>query len=172
MVRAAPQRRTPWPIGSGEMVERIRTHNWAETPLGCIEAWPQSLRTAVDICLGSGFSSYVWWGRELIQLYNDPALAVVRAKHPAAFGAPARDAWSEVWETVGPLVKSVLSTGEPVLGEDMPVVPDRGGPREPAYFTLCYSALCDESGSIAGVLVTAIETTEQVRTEVALRESE
>src|SRR5829696_225987 len=119
MVRAAPQKKTPWPIGSGEMVERIRTHNWAETPLGPIESWPQSLHTALDICLGSAFPSFVLWGRDLIQLYNDAALAVVRAKHPAAFGAPAQDAWSEVWETVGPLVERVLSTGDPVLGEDM-----------------------------------------------------
>jgi PAS domain S-box-containing protein len=172
MVRAAPQKKTPWPIGSGEMVERIRTHDWAETPLGPIESWPQSLHTALDICLGSAFPSFVLWGRDLIQLYNDAALTIVRAKHPGAFGVPVRDAWSEIWETIGPLIAGVLSTGQPLLGENIPMLPERGGPREPAYFTLCYSALRDEAGGIAGVLVTAIETTEQLRTEAALRESE
>jgi PAS domain S-box-containing protein len=163
---------TPWPVGSGEMAERIRTHNWAATPLGPIETWPQSLRTAVDICLRSAFASFVLWGRDLIQLYNDAALTIVRAKHPGAFGVSVRDTWSEIWETIGPLIGSVLSTGQPMLGENLPMLPERGGPREPAYFTLCYSALPDEAGSVAGVLVTAIETTEKVRTEAALRESE
>ena len=104
MVRAALHQKRPWPVGNGEMAERIRAHDWVLTPLRPTDTWPQSLRTAVDICLSSGFASYVWWGRDLIQFYNDPALAIVRAKHPASFGAPAREAWPDAWETVGPLV--------------------------------------------------------------------
>src|SRR3954447_22133395 len=172
MVRAAPHQKRPWPIGNGEMAERIRAHDWVSTPLGPRDAWPQSLHTAVDICLSSGFASYVWWGRDLIQFYNDPALAIVRAKHPASFGAPAREAWPDAWGTVGPLVERVLSTGEPVLGEDLRVVLERGGPPEPAYFTFCYSALHDEAGAIAGMFITAIETTEKVRAEATRLESE
>ena len=126
------------------------------------EGWPQSLRTAVDTCLGSGFASFVWWGRDLVQVYNDAALSIVRAKHPAAFGAPARRAWSDAWEVVGPLVERVLGTGKPELGEDMPMVPERGGPPKEAYFTFSYSALRDEAGSVTGMLITAIETTERV----------
>ena len=37
-------------------------------------SWPQSLRTAVDLCLGSAFPCLVWWGPILIQLYNDAAV--------------------------------------------------------------------------------------------------
>lgn len=151
-----------WPAGSGEMAALVREHDWAATPLGPVEGWPQSLRTAVDTCLGSGFASFVWWGHDLVQVYNDAALSIVRAKHPAAFGAPARRAWSDVWEVVGPLVERVLGTGKPELGEDMPMVPERGGPPKEAYFTFSYSALRDEAGSVAGMLITAIETTERV----------
>ena len=155
------------------MAGLARAHDWAATPLGPAEAWPQSLRTAVDTCLGSGFASFVWWGRDLVQVYNDAALAIVRAKHPGAFAAPAREAWSDVWEVVGPLVGRVVGTGEPVLGEDMPMVPERGDPRgEVAYFTFCYSALRDEAGAVAGMFITAIETTAKVRSEAARREGE
>ena len=155
------------------MAGLVRAHDWAATPLGPAEAWPQSLRTAVDTCLGSGFASFVWWGRDLVQLYNDAALAIVQAKHPAAFAAPAREAWSDVWEVVGPLVEGVVGTGEPVLGEDMAMVPERGDPRgEVAYFTFCYSALRDEAGAVAGMFITAIETTAKVRSEAARREGE
>ena len=168
---AGPQEAS-WPVGGTTMAARIRAHDWAATPLGPFETWPPSLRTAIDICLASGFASFVWWGRDLIQFYNDAALAILRSKHPASFAAPARRAWSDVWDVVEPLVARVISTGRPVVGEDMPVVPDRGGPRETATLTFSYSVLRDESGSIAGMFITAIETTAKVRAETALREGE
>jgi hypothetical protein len=40
-----------WPGLSGEMAGRIRAHDWASTPLGSIESWPQSLKGVVDLML-------------------------------------------------------------------------------------------------------------------------
>ena len=168
----APSISRAWPQARGEMAERIRVRNWAATPLGPPETWPQSLRTAIDIALASGFASYVWWGRDLIQFYNDAALAVLRATHPAGLGESAQAAWSEVWEAVGPPVERVLRTGKPVIGEDIPIIDERGGSTATAYFTFCYRALRDDAGAVAGMLVTAIETTGAVRAREALRESE
>jgi signal transduction histidine kinase len=154
------------------MARRIRAHDWAATPLGPIAAWPQSLRTAVDLCLGSAVASCVWWGPELIQLYNDAALAINRAKRPTFLGQPAREAWADVWPEVGPLLAQVVASGASVCGDDLPMVPDRGGPREPAFFTFSYGPARDETGAVAGVFCTAIETTARVRAEEALRASE
>lgn len=151
--------------GPGEVRALCRTIDWAATPLGAVDAWPPSLRTAVDLCLGSAFATFVWWGPELVQLYNDAALAIVRAKHPAGIAAPARRVWSEVWPDVGFLVEHVLTTGEPARGEDLEVRPERGGNGEPAWFTFSYSALRDEAGDITGMFITAIETTSKVRAE-------
>jgi hypothetical protein len=36
-----------WPLGGGEMGERMRRHDWDSTSLGCAKRWPQSLTTAV-----------------------------------------------------------------------------------------------------------------------------
>jgi PAS domain S-box-containing protein len=158
-----------WPADGGETGALIRAHDWSATPLGAIGRWPERLRAAVDNCLDAGFASFVWWGPELIQLYNDPALAIVQAKHPAVFGVPAREAWSDAWAAVGPIVERVMSTGRPALGEEMPVVSNRGGPRERAYFTFSYSALRDGTGAAAGILATAFETMERVHAEPVLR---
>ena len=35
--------------GGGEMGERTRAFDWSGTPLGPIDRWPQSLRTALSI---------------------------------------------------------------------------------------------------------------------------
>jgi len=161
-----------WPAGDGEMAHLVREHDWAATPLGPIEAWPQSLRTVVDLCLGSTFPNYVWWGPEFVQVYNDAALPIVRAKHPAALGAPARRAWADVWEDVGALIEGVAATGEAARGDDVPMVPERGGRPEMAWFTFSYSPLRDEAGTVAGVFCSAIETTARIRAEEALREIE
>src|SRR4051812_1614780 len=43
--------RSWWPIDGGAMGHLIRTYAWSTTPLGPIDTWAQSLKTAVDICL-------------------------------------------------------------------------------------------------------------------------
>jgi len=92
--------------GGGEMGERIRAFDWASTPLGAPETWPQSLRSAVTLCLGSRFPTVIWWGRqELIQLYNDACVPFLgQSKHPAYLGRSGRECWQEIWPTMGPAV--------------------------------------------------------------------
>ena len=57
--------------GGGEMGELIRSKDWSQTPLGPPDTWPPSLRTAVMILLQSRFPMFVWWGEEMITIYND-----------------------------------------------------------------------------------------------------
>lgn len=158
----------------GEMAHLIRQKDWSKTPPGSVEHWPQPLKTALAICLDSKFATYVWWGPELIQFYNDACIGILRAKHPAALGVPASQAWADVWPQTELLVRPVLGTGEAVFAEDLEFLPDRelDAPAAPAHFTFCYSALRDEHGGIAGVFITAIETTGRMRSEAALRASE
>src|SRR5262249_42276845 len=143
--------------------------DWSTTPLGNIGQWPERLRAAVDNCLDAAFASFVWWGPELVQLYNDPALSIVQGRHPAAFGAPVREAWPEAWAAIGPVVARVRSTGGPVLGETLPLAPDRDMPREPARISVSCSALRDVTGAVGGVLVTAFKTAETGRAELDQR---
>lgn len=60
----------------------MRALDWSATPLGPPERWPQSLKTAVRIMLTSRQAMFVWWGEELINLYNDAYKAIVGGKHP------------------------------------------------------------------------------------------
>lgn len=38
-------------VGGGEIGALLRSHNWSQTPLGAVETWPDSLKTAVQILL-------------------------------------------------------------------------------------------------------------------------
>src|SRR3954451_6647468 len=79
--------RQSWPMGSGEMAERLRSFDWAVTPLGPIGSWPQSLKTAVELMLSSHFASALMWGREGILLYNDACRLLLGSRHPSALGS-------------------------------------------------------------------------------------
>jgi len=85
-----------WLTGGGEMGKLIREMDWSRTPLGPIESWPQSLKTAVRIMLTSRQPFWLGWGEQLIKLYNDPYKAIVGGKHPAALGQPAAVVWREI----------------------------------------------------------------------------
>ena len=55
-------------VGGGEMGALMRTIDWSKTPLGPVEQWPQSLQTAVSICLLSRFPILIWWGKGYIKI--------------------------------------------------------------------------------------------------------
>ena len=163
--------------GEGEMRARCRAMEWAATPLGPAEAWPQSLRTAAGIVLASAFPNILLWGPDLIQVYNDGYIPFLGAKHPWGLGIPTRQCWPEAWAFNGPIYRRVFA-GETLAYEDQLYRLRRRGPGVPAddvYITLCYSPVHCERGDVGGVIVTLFETTEQVkgrRYQAELAESE
>jgi PAS fold len=146
----------------GKMGALVAGHDWPSSALGPMAGWPQSLRSSLSICLSSLFPMFVFWGLDLVQLYNDSFVPVLGAKHPAALGQAARDTWAETWDLVGPMLEQVLTSGEAAYFEDMPVILQRSGFIEECYFTFCYSPVRDESGGIGGVFGTVSETTTRV----------
>ena len=147
--------------GDGDMVRRMRDYAWAESALGDPRGWPPSLRTACRICLTSRFPMIVWWGPELRFLYNDAYMPLLGDKHPA-LGLPGRQVWSEIWDTIGPMLDSVMSTGQATWSEDLLLPMRRHAYWEETYWTYSYSPLHDEGGKVRGVFTAVTESTEQV----------
>ncbi|MEP6951844.1 MAG: PAS domain S-box protein [Ginsengibacter sp.] len=159
--------------GGGEMGALTRAKDWSKTPVGLVKGWPQSLRTALGIVLNSKFPMFLWWGPQLICFYNDayrPSLGE-NGKHPAILGQRAEEAWPEIWDIIKPLIEQVLNGGEATWSEDQLIPIYRNGKIEDVYWTFSYSPVNDESGKVAGVLVTCSETTEKVNTLKSLEES-
>ena len=140
----------------------MRSHNWTTTPLGPPETWPQSLRSAVSICLGSSFPICIYWGRELALLYNDAWSPIPGAKHPGALGRPAREVWPEIWDTIGPMFERVTETGVATRSEDQLLPMRRHGYTEECYFDYTFSPIRDEAGRVGGIFNAVVETTYRV----------
>jgi PAS domain S-box-containing protein len=161
--RGKPQSRQPWLVGGGELGGLIREHNWAATPLGPIQQWPQSLRTAVNLMLNSQHPMWIGWGPEMIFLYNDAYVSVLsRAKHPWALGRPASEVWAEIWDICGPLAEKVLQKGDASFVDDVRLFMSRGDFLEETYYSFSYSAIHDEAGKVAGLFCPSTETTQKV----------
>ncbi|HEY1673607.1 MAG TPA: SpoIIE family protein phosphatase [Streptosporangiaceae bacterium] len=147
--------------GDGEMVRRMRAHPWADSGLGDPDDWPASLRDAVRICLTSRFPMIVWWGPDLQFFYNDDYLPLLGSKHPA-LGKPGEVVWSEIWSTIGPMLASVISSGQATWSEDLLLPMNRHGYWEETYWTYSYSPLHDDSGVVRGVFTAVADTTQRV----------
>ncbi|NMO17007.1 response regulator [Pyxidicoccus fallax] len=147
----------------------MRSIDWSKTALGPVEGWPQSLRTTVSTCLNSRFPILVWWGPELVMLYNDAYVPVLGSKHPRSLGTRGREVWPEVWHIIGPMLEGVMGQGEATWSENIMLPLVRRGFAEECYFTFSYSPIRDESGGVGGVFTAVYETTGQVLSERRLR---
>ncbi|WP_259067275.1 ATP-binding protein [Mucilaginibacter sp. X4EP1] len=159
--------------GGGEMGKLTREFDWSTTALGHPETWSQSLLTTINIMLNSRFPMFIWWGPDLIQFYNDayrPSLGN-DGKHPKALGQRGADCWKEIWPVIKPLIDQVILTGESTWSEDQLIPIYRNKKLEDVYWTFSYSALKDETGKIAGVLVICNETTNKVQTYNAVQDA-
>ena len=145
------------------MGARMRRLDWAKTPIGPPDAWPQSLRITVSMLLPSKAQIVLFWGPEFTVFYNDAYRPVFGAKHPLALGLPGREAWSELWDSMlHELLAGVVRTGEAFWAKDLLFEVERYGFQEETYFDVSYDPVRGESGAVEGVYCIVTETTERV----------
>lgn len=116
--------------------------------------------------LDSSFPKAVVWGNQFTTIYNDAFLPILGAKTDTR-GRSFADIWSEVWDTIGPIAERAYA-GIPTYIEDFPLIVERAGLGEKAWFTFCYSPLRLADGSVAGMLDTVIETTDKIHAQADL----
>ncbi|MFF7240027.1 SpoIIE family protein phosphatase [Streptomyces collinus] len=137
--------------------------DWAATPLGPPRQWPQSLQTAVSILLSSRFPMWMAWGEELTFFCNAAYRRdTLGRKYPWALGRPANEVWAEIWDDIGPRIRTVLRTGEATWDEGLLLFLERSGYSEETYHTFSYSPLRDDAGRVVGMLCVVSEDTDRV----------
>jgi signal transduction histidine kinase/CheY-like chemotaxis protein len=151
--------------GGGEMGALLGRIDWAKSSLGSALNWSPALRTMVGMVLRNRSPLVLWWGPELVQIYNDAFRSIPAAKHPRSVAQPAAQCWAEIWSVIGPMIAGPLR-GEPATGsDDLMLLVDRKGFLEETHFKFAYSPIPDESlpgSTIGGVLGTVAEITEEV----------
>ena len=153
--------RPVWLTAGGEMGSRVAALDWASTPLGALESWTKALRQAVSMCLASLSPMSVRWGQELVEVYNDACREVYGAdRFASALGKPSAQVWPEAEPQVREHLRDLLDDGLAYMTINRLVPLNRHGYLEGCYFTFSYTPLIDDSGKVAGVMTTFVETTD------------
>ncbi len=111
---ASPQSVREFMADVGQVGSDMLEVDWAATPLGPIEEWPNALVTVVRVLLTSRFAMWMAWGPELTFLCNGAYRRdTLGQKYPWALGRPAREVWEEIWPEIGPRIQTVLTPAAP-----------------------------------------------------------
>ncbi|MDF4004421.1 response regulator [Luteibacter sp. PPL201] len=160
-----------WLDAGGETGALIRAYDWTPTGLGPPDRWPQSLRTATALLLLSPVPIVLLWGEKGIMIYNDAYSVFAGSRHPQLLGSEVRKGWAEVADFNDNVMRVGLAGGT-LAYRDQQLTLERHGKPEPVWMNLDYSPVLDESGTPGGVIAIVVETTERVRAEQRVRESE
>jgi PAS domain S-box-containing protein len=158
--------------GNSRMAEVIRTHDWSLSPLGAIEDWSEALLLSANLMLSCAFPSLVFWGKELLQLYNDAFIPLLAERHPSGLGQTAQECWGDAWQIVGPNLKRVMQDGETVFHENTVVPIVRDGRLQDIRWTYSYSPIFGEGEDALGVFVVCQDITSEVTAARELRKRE
>lgn len=146
----------------GEMGKLITLKDWSKHPLGTVDAWPQSLKSALNICLTSKFPIVIYWGKELRLFYNDAWRPLTGEGDSPALGQPAQKALKDVWQIINPSIQQVTASGESLLRTNELLPLKRHGILAESYFDYTLSPIFDTQHKIAGIFNIGQEVTERL----------
>jgi len=146
----------------GEDGALLRSTLWSATPVGAVSEWPAELRAAVRTVLASRLPMLIWWGPDLVQIYNEAFEPLLGDKHPAAMGQPASRCWPEAWTELGPLADRVLGGDGATLSRNFLLFLSRHGYVEETYWTFSYSPIFNDINEVLGVFVATTDVTAQM----------
>jgi two-component sensor histidine kinase len=139
----------------GAAMRSVLDFAWDGTPIGAPETWTQSLRTAVDLMLGSGLPSALFIGPQLTQMHNQAFGGLYGQQAQAA-----RDLGRSVgkMDPQGPLAAAAVEVfaGRSVAlhGQAHPL----GDAASDLLFSLYYAPFRDERGEVVGMSLLVVAT--------------
>lgn len=146
-----------------EMGNLMDGKNWAETPLGSKEDWPEDLHFAMRMCFSSNSPSGVCWDSDnYIFFYNDAWSHLLEDKDSLISVKPAREIFKNGWKSVKNCFEQVFSEGTAIESKRHVVSPN--GEKD-QLFNLLFNPIPNGDGSVAGVFCTAIPAAGQTNVE-------
>ncbi|KAI9277504.1 hypothetical protein BC943DRAFT_364222 [Umbelopsis sp. AD052] len=130
--------------GEPSILDILHNTDWSKTVVGPAKTWPSILVDSIRLALVSRFAMCIWWGPDLLQMYNAKYGAFLGKRHPKAFGRDMRESWQDIWHDIEPLIYAVVDDGESVFLKEGRYWMTRFGWMEETYFTYQYSPIYDD----------------------------
>jgi PAS domain S-box-containing protein len=155
----------PSGLGISDHIAFIRNFDWASTSLGSIETWSPQLRQACEMMLANPDPATIFWGPDLILIYNESYIALAGNKHPSMMGGSARIHWKEVWDLYDPLFHQMKLDGKAFKQDNSQLFIHRGEYLEEGFFNMIVMPLLDDDGFVVGYYEPVSEVTKQTLSE-------
>ncbi|KAK4987341.1 hypothetical protein LTR50_004676 [Elasticomyces elasticus] len=136
-----------------------RSIDWARTSLGPIEYWCSDLRQMCNLIMASPHPAAMYWGEELVAIYNEAYILLAGQKHPSLMGQSYKVAWAEIWDEVKEVFAAAKTTGEATMKDDDCLFINRNNYLEETYFSWSIIPMVGGEGSVMGLYNPAFEKT-------------
>lgn len=143
-------------------IQFARSIDWASTKLGPIESWSTELRCMCNMIMASPHPAAMYWGDDLVAIYNEAYILLAGEKHPALMGQSYRTAWAEIWDNVKDVFTNAFATGQATMKDDDCLFIRRSSlPSfvEETFFSWSIIPLVGLDGSVVGLYNPAFEKT-------------
>ncbi|KAF9728942.1 hypothetical protein PMIN02_010308 [Paraphaeosphaeria minitans] len=140
-------------------IQFARSIDWASTPLGPIEFWSNDLRAMCNLIMASPHPAAMYWGEELVAIYNEAYIGLAGQKHPTLMGQSYKIAWAEIWDEVKDVFENARLTGQATMKDDDCLFMKRSGFLEETYFSWSIIPMVGEDGTVTGLYNPAFEKT-------------
>lgn len=143
-------------------IQFARSVDWASTALGPIENWSSELRSMCNLIMASPHPAAMYWGEDLVAIYNEAYILLAGEKHPTLMGQSYRVAWAEIWDLVKEVFAAAISSGQATMKDDDCLFIQRSpvaGLLEETYFHWSIIPLVGSNGTVVGLYNPAFEKT-------------
>ncbi|KAI9689825.1 MAG: hypothetical protein M1822_009707 [Bathelium mastoideum] len=140
-------------------VQFARSIDWASTSLGPMETWSPDLRQMSNLIMASPHPAAMYWGSELVAIYNEAYVLLAGQKHPGLMGQPYSEAWAEIWHEVKDVFATARNTGEATMKDDDCLFIKRSDYLEETYFSWSIIPMVGGDGTVMGLYNPAFEKT-------------
>ncbi|KAL8950424.1 MAG: hypothetical protein Q9222_003539 [Ikaeria aurantiellina] len=154
--------RLPVNVALPPHIQFTRSVDWAATQLGPIEGWSAELRSMCNLIMASPHPAAMYWGEDLVAIYNEAYILLAGSKHPWLMGQSYRVAWAEIWDEVKDVFASARSTAQATMKDDDCLFIERSaapGFLEETYFSWSIIPLVGSDGTVVGLYNPAFEKT-------------
>jgi PAS domain S-box-containing protein len=144
-------------------VDFFKQTDWASTPLGPLDTWGSQLRFVATMCFNDSRGAAVYWGPEMIGMYNENFIVVAGKAHPILMGNSFKVGFPSAWDDMKHLFHQVFQGGACVDFDRIELlVPRENDYVEEAYFMGQFIPLKGENGQVKGAYNSGYESTAQV----------
>ncbi|OQO11760.1 hypothetical protein B0A48_03487 [Cryoendolithus antarcticus] len=140
-------------------IQFARSIDWGSTSLGPIEGWTNDLRQMCNLIMASPHPAAMYWGEDLIAIYNEAYIVLAGQKHPTLMGQSYAVAWAEIWHEVKDVFANARLTGEATMKDDDCLFIKRSNFLEETYFSWSIIPMVGGEGTVMGLYNPAFEKT-------------